>query len=50
MGMLAARMYNPMFEEEGYVAGRDYDPDRARAEQRKLKKIIKKYVDLIVKH
>jgi nucleolar protein 14 len=37
----AARSFNPKFEEEGYVPGRDYDPDRARAEQRKMKKQIK---------
>jgi len=36
------KSFNPKFEEEGYIAGRDYDPDRARAEQRKLKKQIKK--------
>ena len=38
----ALRVFNPKFEEEGYVPGRDYDPDKIRAEQRKLKKIIKK--------
>jgi hypothetical protein len=38
------RVFNPKFEEEGYVPGRDYDPDKVRAEQRKLKKIIKKCV------
>ena len=36
------KSFNPKFEEEGYVQGRDYDPDRHRAEQRKLKKLIKK--------
>eukprot|EP00959_Pyramimonas_sp_CCMP1952_P463578 9485167-Pyramimonas_sp.AAC.1 len=38
------KSFNPKFEEEGYVQGRDYDPDRQRAEQRKLKKLIKKCV------
>lgn len=33
-----AREYNPRFEEEGYTAGRDYDPDRARAEERQFKR------------
>lgn len=34
------RMINPKFE-ENYVKGRDYDPDRERAEKKKLKKRIK---------
>ncbi|KAF3650088.1 Adenine nucleotide alpha hydrolases-like superfamily protein isoform 1 [Capsicum annuum] len=34
------RMLNPKFE-ENYVKGRDYDPDRERAEKKKLKKRIK---------
>ncbi|XP_055809873.1 uncharacterized protein LOC129880063 [Solanum dulcamara] len=34
------RMVNPKFE-ENYVKGRDYDPDRERAEKKKLKKRIK---------
>jgi nucleolar protein 14 len=32
------KTFNPRFEEEGYVKGRDYDVDRERAEARKLKK------------
>ncbi|KAJ8548042.1 hypothetical protein K7X08_021278 [Anisodus acutangulus] len=35
------RMVNPKFE--NYVKGRDYDPDRERAEMKKLKKCIVKY-------
>ncbi|PHT33659.1 hypothetical protein CQW23_25459 [Capsicum baccatum] len=34
------RMLHPKFE-ENYVEGRDYDPDRERAEKKKLKKRIK---------
>lgn len=34
------KLFNPKFE-ENFVKGRDYDPDRERAEQRKLKKLIK---------
>lgn len=34
------RLLNPKFEEI-YVKGRDYDPDRERAEARKLRKLIK---------
>nr|GMD81684.1 nucleolar protein 14 isoform X1 [Ipomoea batatas] len=34
------KMVNPKFE-ENFVKGRDYDPDRERAEMRKLKKRIK---------
>uniref|UniRef100_A0A3Q7H7X6 Uncharacterized protein n=1 Tax=Solanum lycopersicum TaxID=4081 RepID=A0A3Q7H7X6_SOLLC len=34
------RMVNPKFE-ENYVKGRDYDPDRERAEKKKLRKRIK---------
>ncbi|RAL38320.1 hypothetical protein DM860_002298 [Cuscuta australis] len=34
------KMFNPKFE-ENYVKGRDYDPDRERAERRKLKKRLK---------
>lgn len=37
---LPIRMLNPKFE-ENYVKGRDYDPDRERAEKKKLKKRIK---------
>ena len=32
------KTFNPRFEEEGYVKGRDYDVDRERSEKRKLKK------------
>ncbi|XP_060215058.1 uncharacterized protein LOC132641933 [Lycium barbarum] len=35
------RMVNPKFE-ENYVKGRDYDPDRERAEMKKLNKRIKR--------
>ncbi|CAN4122028.1 unnamed protein product [Withania somnifera] len=34
------KMLNPKFE-ENYVKGRDYDPDRERAEKKKLKKRLK---------
>ncbi|KAF4353548.1 hypothetical protein F8388_024353 [Cannabis sativa] len=34
------RMLTPKFE-EGFVKGRDYDPDRERAEMKKLKKLLK---------
>ena len=34
------RTFNPRFEEDGYVKGRDYDIDRERAEARSLKKQI----------
>ncbi|XP_030511776.1 nucleolar protein 14 isoform X1 [Rhodamnia argentea] len=34
------KQLNPKFE-ENFVKGRDYDPDRERAERRKLKKLIK---------
>ncbi|KAK9839415.1 hypothetical protein WJX81_000656 [Elliptochloris bilobata] len=37
----AAKMYNPRFEED-YAAGRDNDPDRERAEQRRLKRQLQK--------
>ncbi|KAG6708692.1 nucleolar protein 14 isoform X1 [Carya illinoinensis] len=33
------KLLNPKFE-ENFVKGRDYDPDRERAEQRKLKKLL----------
>jgi hypothetical protein len=36
------REYNPVFEEAGFSLGRDYDPDRVRAEQRKLKRQLQK--------
>eukprot|EP00884_Botryococcus_braunii_P010637 jgi/Botrbrau1/19575/Bobra.0035s0060.1 len=35
------KQYNPRFEEE-FVAGKDYDPDRSRAEERKLKRQVRK--------
>ncbi|TKY45506.1 Nucleolar protein 14 [Spatholobus suberectus] len=35
------KLLNPKFE-ENYVKGRDYDPDRERAEMRKLKKQLKR--------
>ncbi|KAL3501525.1 hypothetical protein ACH5RR_035974 [Cinchona calisaya] len=34
------KMLNPKFE-DNFVKGRDYDPDRERAERRKLKKLLK---------
>ena len=34
----AARSFAPRFEEDGFVAGRDYDVDRERAEKRKLRR------------
>lgn len=37
----AIKTYNPMYEEDGYQKGRDYDPNRERAEARKLKKQLK---------
>jgi hypothetical protein len=37
----AAKQYNPRYE-EGYVGGRDYDPDAQRAEQRRLKRALRK--------
>ena len=38
----AIKTYNPMFEEQGYSKGRDYDPNRERAEKRKLRREVKK--------
>ncbi|KAA8529305.1 hypothetical protein F0562_033896 [Nyssa sinensis] len=35
------KLLNPKFE-ENFVKGRDYDPDRERAEKRKLKKLVKR--------
>ncbi|XAR55941.1 hypothetical protein NMG60_11036192 [Bertholletia excelsa] len=35
------KLLNPKFE-ENFVKGRDYDPDRERAERRKLKKVLKR--------
>nr|XP_028951430.1 nucleolar protein 14-like isoform X2 [Malus domestica] len=37
---VAIKMLNPKFE-ENFVKGRDYDPDRERAERRKMKKLLK---------
>lgn len=37
----AVKQYNPRFE-ESYVRGKDYDPDRERAEERRLKRQIRK--------
>ncbi|ESQ28345.1 hypothetical protein EUTSA_v10018096mg [Eutrema salsugineum] len=37
---IAIRMVNPKFE-ENFVKGRDYDPDKARSEHKKLKKLLK---------
>lgn len=37
---VAIKMLNPKFE-ENFVKGIDYDPDRERAERRKLKKVLK---------
>lgn len=35
------KQYNPKFE-ESFVKGKDYDPDRQRAEERRLKKTLRK--------
>lgn len=35
------KQYNPRFEED-FTAGKDYDPDRSRAEERRLKREVKK--------
>eukprot|EP00249_Psilotum_nudum_P014714 c24961_g1_i1 orf=114-2843(+) len=35
------KQFNPRFE-ENYVKGRDYDPDRQRAERKKLQRLLKK--------
>jgi len=37
----AIKTFLPRFEEDGYVLGRDYDPNRERAEKKKLKKQLK---------
>ena len=37
----SVKQYNPKFE-ESFVKGKDYDPDMVRAEERKLKKQIRK--------
>ena len=36
-----SKQYNPKFE-ESFVKGKDYDPDRQRAEERRLKKMVRK--------
>ena len=38
----AIKQFNPMYEEDGFQKGRDYDPNRERAENRKLKKELRK--------
>tara|TARA_B110000977_G_scaffold115184_2_gene148905 strand:+ start:30128 stop:33343 length:3216 start_codon:yes stop_codon:yes gene_type:complete len=35
------KQFNPMYEEEGYQKGRDYDPNRERAEKRRLQRQVK---------
>jgi nucleolar protein 14 len=35
--LVAPREFNPRYEED-YAAGKDYDPDRQRSEQRKLQR------------
>ncbi|KAL2940753.1 Nucleolar protein 14 [Bienertia sinuspersici] len=35
------KLLNPKFE-EGFIKGRDYDPDRTRAEKRKMAKLVRK--------
>ena len=37
----AIKQFNPMYEEEGYQKGRDYDPNRERAEARRLQRQLK---------
>jgi nucleolar protein 14 len=37
----AIKQFNPMYEEEGYQKGRDYDPNRERAEKKKLQRELK---------
>ena len=36
----AIKVFNPRFEEDGYVKGRNYDVDRERSEARRLKKTV----------
>jgi nucleolar protein 14 len=38
---VAIKLLNPKFE-ENFVKGRDYDPDRERAEMRKMKKLVRR--------
>lgn len=35
------KQFNPMYEEEGYQKGRDYDPNRERAEKKRLTREVK---------
>jgi nucleolar protein 14 len=37
----SSKQYNPRFE-DSFVKGKDYDPDRQRAEERRLKKMLRK--------
>jgi len=37
----SAKQYNPRFE-DSFVKGKDYDPDRQRAEERRLKRMLRK--------
>ena len=37
----AIKQFNPVYEEEGYQRGRDYDPNRERAEARRLQRQLK---------
>ena len=37
----AIKQFNPVYEEEGYQKGRDYDPNRERAEARRLQRQLK---------
>ena len=38
----AIKQFNPMYEEDGYQKGKSYDPNRERAENKKLKKELRK--------
>ena len=38
----AIKQFNPAYEEEGYQKGRDYDPNRERAEARRLQRQLRK--------
>lgn len=37
----AIKQFNPMYEEEGFQKGRDYDPNRERANKRQLQRELK---------
>lgn len=39
-GVVKVKQYNPRFE-DGFVLGRDYDPDKVRAEERKWKRRVR---------